>query len=95
LHFDRRVCSWFYPLVEFSGAWNTRNVDLSRGLGLLPDFFGLDKHFADGSLVTVAPGFNIVLIQNRLELGAAYETPIYSEHNLHYNELVVKMVLRY
>ena len=94
IHIDRRVCDWLYPLVEFSGAWNTRNVDLSRGIAL-PEFFGIDEHFADGSLVTVAPGFNIVLVQNRLELGAVYETPIYSQHNLCFNELLVKMVLRY
>ncbi len=94
LHFDRRVCSWFYPVVEFNGAWNTRNVNLSQGVAL-PEFFDLDEHFADGSLVTVAPGFNIVLVQNRLELGATYETPIYSEHNLHFNELLVKMIFRY
>jgi hypothetical protein len=36
-----------------------------------------------------------VLVQNRLELRAVYQTPVYSEHNLYFNELLVKLVLRY
>jgi hypothetical protein len=94
LHFDRQVCGWLYPLVEFNGAYNTRDVDFTRG-EMNPGFFDLDRHNADGSLVTVAPGFNAVIVKDKVEFGAVYETPIYSQHNLKFNEVLVKLVLRY
>jgi hypothetical protein len=43
----------------------------------------------------VAPGFNAVLIRDKLELGAVYETPIWSQRDLHSNSLLVKMILRF
>ena len=48
-----------------------------------------------GNLVTVAPGVNAVLIPNGLEVGAVYQTPIASEHNFRFNEVLLKVVLRH
>jgi hypothetical protein len=46
-------------------------------------------------MFTVAPGFNAVLVQDRLEVGAVYETPIWSQHNFNFNSLLVKMIVRF
>src|SRR5262249_6404517 len=94
LHLDRRVGGWFYPLVELNGFWHSTNIDPTTLLSR-PELFGFDRHDAAGNLITVAPGFNAVLIHNRLEFGAVYQTDIYSQHHYHLNEVLTKLVLRY
>lgn len=94
LHFDRRLGCWFYPLVEFNGFWHRTNVDPTTLLGQAA-LFAFDRHDAAGNLIAIAPGFNAVLIKNRLEFGAVYQTDIYSQHNYHFNEVLTKLVLRY
>jgi hypothetical protein len=93
LHFDVRTFCWLYPLVEFNGAWPSKTLDLST-----TDFtgvFGIDQHTFAGGIVTLAPGFNTILVPDRLEFGAVYQTDIYSEHHYHFNEVLLKMILRY
>jgi hypothetical protein len=68
-------------------------VDL--GLPFRRGFFGFGNFESTGNLLTVAPGFNAVLLQNRLELGAVYVRPITAQHDFDFNGLLVKMVLRY
>jgi hypothetical protein len=93
VHFDRRLFGWFYPLVEFNWGLVTSTIDLSsptrRG------FIDFGTVNATGDLLTVAPGFNAVLIPDRLEVGVVYQTPIASEHHLHYNEVLTKMIIRF
>ena len=43
----------------------------------------------------MAVGATGVIIPNRLEMGAAYSTPLYTENDLNFNGLTLKMVLRY
>jgi hypothetical protein len=93
LHLDRRLFGWLYPLVEFSGTWNTTKVDLN--LAERPGFIEFGRFDNTSSMVTVAPGVNTVLVQNHLELGAIYETPIWSQHNFNFNQVLVKVILRY
>lgn len=93
VHLDRRCFGWLYPLVEFNWSANTRRVNLD--LPFRPGIFGLDNFSADGGIVTVAPGVNAVLIPDKLELGAVYQTPIASENHIHFNSFLVKMILRY
>ena len=93
LHIDRRTFGWLYPLVEFNyfAAVTHPRLDL-----LAPhDFLGIDGVDPGLSMITVAPGFNAVLIPNKLEFGAVYQTPIASEHNFRFNQILVKMILRY
>jgi hypothetical protein len=92
LHLDHRF-GWLYPLVEFNWAAHTTHVDLD--VDLLRRTFFLDDFSANGSIITVAPGFNAVLIPDKVELGAVYQTPIASENHLHFNSFLVKMVLRF
>jgi hypothetical protein len=94
LHFDRRCFGWLYPLVEFNGAWHETNIHATR-LDDVPGFFDIARHDFAGNMVTVAPGFNAVLIHDRLEIGAVYQTPIYSEKNFRFHEVLVKMIVRY
>jgi len=93
VHLDRRCFGWLYPLVEFNWIASTAHININDPLRR--DFFGLDSFTADGSLVTVAPGVNAVIIQDKLELGAVYQTPIYSENHIHFNSFLVKMVIRF
>ncbi len=93
VHLDRRCCGWLYPLVEFNWAAATKHINLD--LPFRPDIFGLDNFTANGNIVTIAPGVNTVIIPDKLELGAIYQTPIASENHIHFNSFLVKMVLRY
>jgi hypothetical protein len=93
LHIDRRVCGWLYPLVEFNWIQHRTSVDLSRGEPR--DFFNFGTFEATGNIVTLAAGFNAVLVPQRLELGAVYTTPIASQRGFDFNGVLVKLVCRY
>jgi hypothetical protein len=93
VHFDYRLFGWFYPLVEFNGWWSRTNVDLSQSF--LPNFFSLDRFDIAGNLVTVAPGFNAVLIPDRLEVGMTYQTPIWSQRDVRFDQVLLKIILRF
>jgi hypothetical protein len=43
----------------------------------------------------VAPGLNAVIVQDKLEIGAVYWTPIATQHSFNFNEVIVKAVLRF
>ncbi len=92
-HFDKRVGGWFYPLVEFNGTWSSKTIDftLTNAPGLI-EFGRFDN---TGGSFTVAPGFNAVLVQDRLEVGAVYETPIWSHSGFNFNSVLVKMIVRF
>jgi hypothetical protein len=93
VHLDRSLFGWLYALVEFNGGLVTSNIDLTRPTrrGFI-DFATVN---ATGDILTIAPGFNAVLVQDRLEVGVVYQTPIASEHHLHYNEVLMKMIIRF
>jgi hypothetical protein len=93
LHLDRRMFGWLYPLVEFNWALATANVDLSRSNR--PGILDINTITANGSVLTVAPGFNAVIVQDKLEIGAVYQTPIATQHSFNFNEVIVKMVIRF
>jgi hypothetical protein len=92
-HFDRRIGGWFYPLVEFNGTWSNTTLNFTRDFA--PGLIELGQFDATGGNFTVAPGFNAVLVQDRLELGAIYETPIWSQRGFNFNSLLVKMIVRF
>ena len=93
VHLDRRCFGWLYPLVEFNWGVHTTNVNLD--LPFRHDFFDLDSFTANGNIITVAPGLNAVLIKDKLEVGAVYQTPMASQNNVHFNAFLVKVLLRY
>lgn len=93
VHLDRRTFGWLYPLVEFNWEAVTSTIDLSRPTRR--GFIDFGTVNATGALLTVAPGFNAVLIPDRLEVGVIYETPIASERNLHFHEVLTKMIIRF
>ena len=72
-HFDYRVAGWFYPLVEFNGNWSNKTLNFTPAFA--PGLIEIDRFDGVGGIFSVAPGFNAVLIRDRLELGAVYETP--------------------
>lgn len=92
LHIDRK-CGRLYPLVEFNYGSAVSSVNLD--IPVPHDFLSLAGVNPSLAMVTVAPGMNVVLIPNRLELGAVYQTPIAAEHDFRFQEVLVKMVLRY
>jgi len=94
VHLDRQMFGWFYPLIEFNGSYHTTQVNFSD-LDNRPGFFDFGTFSATGNIVTMAPGFNAVIVPNRLEFGAVYTTVIASQRNFDMNGLLVKMVLRY
>jgi hypothetical protein len=93
VHFDRRTFGWLYPLVEFNWEALTSTFDASRPTRR--GFIDFGTVNATGALLTVAPGFNAVLVPDRLEIGIIYETPIASERNLHFQEVLTKMIIRF
>jgi hypothetical protein len=93
VHLDRRCLGWLYPLVEFNWGVHTTQVNLDAPFR--HDFFDLDSFTASGNIVTVAPGLNAMIIQDKLEIGAVYETPIASENHVHFNGFLVKVLLRF
>lgn len=95
LHFDRRFFGWLYGLVEFNGALLSRNPPERPALDTIRGFTNLGRFDQAGGILTIAPGVNAVIIQNRLEIGAVYETPLYSEKDLWFHSMLVKMILRY
>ncbi len=92
LHIDRQI-GWLYPLVEFNGECHTRTVDLS--LPVRHDVLDLGTFQSSGNLLTIAVGANAVLVPNKLEFGAVYETPIASQGHFDFNGVIVKMVYRF
>ncbi len=79
------------PFIEARGELAPQ----PRCLAFRCSFFGFGNFASTGNLLTVAPGFNAVLVQNRLEFGAVYVRPITVQHDFDFNGLLVKIVLRF
>jgi hypothetical protein len=94
LHLDRKI-GWFYPLVEFNGAYHTSTVNLNSLSEPLHDVFSLGTVQTTSNALELAVGANAVLIPNKLELGAVYIRPIASQDRFDFNGMLVKMVWRY
>ena len=92
LHFDYKI-GRFYPLLEFNWGAFTREfkseLPVDRGLAN----FGTAG--VTGSFLTVSPGVNVVVVQDRLEVGGAYTTRLASARGLDFNSMIVKMIIRY
>jgi len=93
VHFDKRMFGWFYPLVEFNWAYHTTSVNLN--VPDLPEFFSFGDFEGSGNIVTLAAGFNAVIVQDRLEFGAVYTTSIATERDFGFNGILAKMILRF
>ncbi|MFO0866616.1 MAG: hypothetical protein U0744_18580 [Gemmataceae bacterium] len=93
VHIDRQTFGWLYPLLEINTTHYTTRYDVAipteRG------YFDFGSFTTSGNLVTMAVGANAVLIRNKLELGAIYNCPLYSERSLSFDGLLVKAVYRY
>jgi hypothetical protein len=74
LHLDRQMFGWLYPLVEFNRNYHTRSVSFDRPARR--GFFDLNNLESSGNILTLAVGADAVLVRERLEIGAAYTTPI-------------------
>ncbi len=92
-HLDRQCFGWVYPLVEVNWSYHTSSVDvaLPTRRGII-DFGNFESN---GNVVTVGAGVNLVLIRDRLELGAVYTRAVSTKGNIDIDGLIVKMVIRY
>jgi hypothetical protein len=93
VHLDRQCFGWLYPLVEVNSSWHTSSVGID--LPVQSDFFDLDNFEASGDIVTLAVGFNAVLQRDRLEIGAAYSTPLYTRNGFNFSGLLIRMTVRF
>jgi hypothetical protein len=93
LHIDRQVMCWLYPLIEVNASYRTRNVDVDLPTRI--GFLDLGNFTTTGTLVSLSVGANAVLIPSRLEFGAVYSFPVYTERDFGFNGLLAKMVVRY
>jgi hypothetical protein len=91
-HFDYRL-GWFYPLVEFNGSWSNKTINFTPDFA--PGLIEIDRFDGTGGIFAVSPGFNAVLVQDKLEVGAVYSTPIWSRHDFNFNSMLVKMIIRF
>ena len=92
-HLDRQCFGWVYPLVEVNWSYHSTTVDvaLPTRRGVI-DFGNFESN---GNVVTVAAGVNLVLIRDRLELGAVYTRAVSTKANIDIDAVIMKMVLRY
>jgi hypothetical protein len=93
LHLDRQF-GWFYPLVEFNGAYHTSTVNLDNS-SPLNNVISLGTFSSTGNTLTVAVGANAVLVPGKLEFGAVYTRPVTAQDHFDFNGMLVKMVYRY
>jgi hypothetical protein len=93
LHLDRKMFGWLYPLVEFNLNYYTGSAPLD--LPTRRGYIDLNNFSATGNILSLAAGFNAVLIPSRLEFGAVYTTPIATQRDFNFNGLLVKLVYRY
>jgi hypothetical protein len=93
VHLDRRCFGWVYPLVEVNWTQHTKDVDVD--LQTQRGIFDFGDFSSTGNLVTLAVGANLVLVQDKVEFGAVYTTPIASRRGLDFDGFLVKMVFRY
>jgi hypothetical protein len=97
LHLDRQMMGWLYPLVEVNWFHWTQSGDrglppsLGEGDGLLN--LGTSG-VAGNDLVTIAVGIKAIVNQH-LNIGAAYETPLSAPHDLLENRLLAEIIFRY
>jgi hypothetical protein len=93
LHFDRQI-GWFYPLVEFNGAYHLNNVNINL---TTPhnEVIDLGTFSSTGNTLTVAVGANAVLVPGKLEFGAVYTRPIAAQNHFDFNGMLVKMTYRF
>jgi hypothetical protein len=92
-HLDRQCFGWVYPLVEVNWTYHTTSVDVA-----LPTRRGIvdfGNFSSTGDVVTLSGGVNLVLIRDRLELGAVYTRSVSTKANIDIDGVVVKMVFRY
>lgn len=93
VHLDRRVACWLYPLVEVNYSHADSEFALPDGLDR--GFFNFGSFESSGTMVSLAVGANAVLVQNRLEVGAVYATPLSAPGELDFNGLLMKMIVRF
>jgi len=79
-------------LVEFNGSWSNKTIDFRSDF--FPGLIEIDRFDGTGGIFAVPPGFNAVLVQDRLELGAVYSTFIWNRHDVNFNSMLVKMIIR-
>jgi hypothetical protein len=92
-HLDRQCFGWLYPLVEVNWIQHATSVDINRPF--LNNFFNTGTFDASGNIVSMAAGFNAVLVPSHVELGAVYTTSLSSTSGIAFNGVLVKLVLRY
>ncbi|MFO0926176.1 MAG: hypothetical protein U0736_03935 [Gemmataceae bacterium] len=93
-HLDRQCFGWVYPLVEVNWTKHTSSLDLPS----LPTRHGMidfGNFETFGNVVTLAAGVNLVLIRDRVELGAVYGRSLSTSRNVDIDSMLVKLVLRY
>jgi hypothetical protein len=93
IHIDRQCFGWLYPLVEINSLYHTTSVPF--GLPTRRGFIDLGNFEATGNVVSLAAGANVVLIPERLEIGAVYTTVIGSQRDFDATGLLVKMTIRF
>jgi hypothetical protein len=93
IHFDVQTFHCLYPLIEFNSSFLTKNN--SFGLSTRRGFIDFGNFEAQGNLVSMAPGFNLVFVPEHVEFGAVYTTVIASQRHFDANGLLVKLTLRY
>ena len=83
----------FRALVELNAIYHSTSIDFNNPNTL--DLFSFGSFETSGNLVNLSVGANAVIVPERLELGAAYTTPISSQRNFDFSGVIVKMVIRY
>jgi hypothetical protein len=93
IHVDRRCFGWLYPLVELN--WAAHVTSIGREAFREGGFIDFGSFTSSGDILTLAAGISAVLVPNRLELGAVYQTPLATERDFDFNGLLVKLVYRF
>jgi hypothetical protein len=94
-HIDRQI-GWFYPLAELNWFWYTSGGNrLPNAVGEGDGLLNLGTQgMANRQLVTAAIGGKAI-ISRYVTVGAAYEFPLTSRHDILNERITVEMIVRY
>jgi hypothetical protein len=93
VHFDYRIAGWIYPVFEINSSYLL--TDLDKSIAVHGAFIDMGNFASTGDIVSMAVGVNFVLVPDRLEVGAVYSRPLYTQRDFDFNGLVAKMVIRF
>jgi hypothetical protein len=92
-HLDYQLCDWIYPLVEVN--WSQAEKSVGADLATRRGYINLGNFETTANVLSLASGFNFVIVRDKLELGAVYVFPVNASPRIYFNEVIARMTYRF